>query len=334
MKRVEVKAGDRFNDWIVIEEVEPRITKGGRKSRMIRLQCKCGAVHEVNLVSVKLGKSKMCRNCSHKNKKVEVKAGQVFGSWTVIEEVEPHITKSGKKMRLMYCRCECGEENNVLFNSLVSGTNKQCRKCSSKSKETKIKTGQVFGHWTILGEVEPRICFNGYKRRVVHCRCDCGTEKDIALENLTTGISNHCSKCGTKERDRNYRISKGADPDVAMTPRLRAQRDLFFYSVRANILSRDNYKCQLCFDRAKHVHHIIPWSTCNKSEDEQLRFDPENCICLCKECHLKAHDGCYNRIDDKIAEQLLAKAIENTEKNFEYMKGLKEKALKKLAEIH
>ena len=36
-KRIEVKKGDRFNDWTVIEEVEPRITKGGRKSRMIRL---------------------------------------------------------------------------------------------------------------------------------------------------------------------------------------------------------------------------------------------------------------------------------------------------------
>ena len=332
-KRIEVKEGDRFNDWTVIKEVEPRITKGGRKSRMISLQCKCGEVHEVNLDSIRQGKSKMCRNCAHKDSQVEVKIGQVFGRWTVLEEVEGKIY-SGKKTRTMHCRCECGEDNDIPLMHLVTGQNKQCRKCSSKDKETKIKTGQVFGHWTILSELEPRISITGYKRRVVHCRCDCGNEKDIALENLTTGKSNHCNKCGIKERARNYRVSKGANPDVAMTPKVRAQRDLFFHSVRANILSRDNYKCQLCFDRAKHVHHIIPWSACNKKEDEYLRFDPENCICLCEECHLKAHDGCYNRVDDEIADQLMAKAIENTEKYPEHFEGMAEEINKKLSEIH
>ena len=176
------------------------------------------------------------------------------------------------------------------------------------------------------------------------CRCECGLEKGVSLYSLTSGQSKQCKDCGIIERNKklevhfkDYRESKGLNPDVLMTPRIRKERNVFAETVRGKIYGRDNSKCQMCFKPAKAVHHIIPWSACHKPEDEQLKFDPENCICLCKECHLKAHGGAYNqvdRIDSEIAEQLLAKAIENTEKHPELMEGLKEKALKKVEEIH
>ena len=131
----------------------------------------------------------------------------------------------------------------------------------------------------------------------------------------------------------NYRISKGLDPDTCVSERSNLERQVFINNVRTEIYIRDGGKCQMCFKNSENVHHIIPWSDCYKLEDQQLRYDPENCIALCKDCHLKAHAGSYKKLDDKIAEQLMTKAIENTEKHNKLMDGLKEKALKKLEEI-
>ncbi|MCK5604189.1 hypothetical protein KAR91_20040 [Candidatus Pacearchaeota archaeon] len=49
--------------------------------------------------------------------------GQKFGKWIVIEY-------AGKKKWL--CRCECGEEYEVMGPDLRNGGSKQCRKCTSK----------------------------------------------------------------------------------------------------------------------------------------------------------------------------------------------------------
>ena len=118
-----------------------------------------------------------------------------------------------------------------------------------------------------------------------------------------------------------------------MSERNSLERDVFSMVVRTKIYIRDNGKCQMCFKPTNATHHIIPWSSCHKPEDQNLRYDPENCISLCKECHLKAHDGCYNRLDHEIAEQLMTKAIDNTEKHPELFEGMAEEINKKLAEI-
>ena len=314
-KRIEVKTGQVFNNWTVIEEVEQHITKSGIKKRMIHCRCECGTEKDVALESLTTGKSKQCQKC----KKKEVKPNQIFGSWTVIEEVE-----SEKEGRYFSCKCNCGTVENKKLSALTNGSAKQCRKCGYKSLKIEVKPGYRFNSWTIIKEIESE-----KKGRHFSCKCKCGSVHNVALGTLRNGDSKGCRECTYRD----YRISKGLDPDIPMSSKNNKMRDIFFHSVRVKILSRDNGKCQLCFDRAKHVHHIIPWSECQKKEDERLRFDPENCISLCKECHIKAHGGDYHKVDDKIADKLLAKAIENTEKNYKHMKGLKEEALKKVEEI-
>ena len=334
-RKIEVKPGDRYHDWTVIKEVELRISKNGYKSRMVRVQCKCGAIKDIDLSSISKGSSKRCRSCCHK---AEIKAGQVFGRWTVIKEVD-RKAKGVQKVRVFRCRCECGEERDIMLESLTSGQSKECRKCCHKLK---INIGQVFGELTVIKEIDPKI-LNNQEYRMFLCRCKCGSDEAVSLSGLNRGHSKRCRECGKKHRInkhkdsfREYRKSRGLNPDVPITPRSRKEREIFAETVRGKIYGRDNSKCQVCFKPAKAVHHIIPWSACYKPEDEQLRFDPENCICLCEECHLKAHGGAYNqadRIDSEIAEQLMTKAIENTEKHPELMGGLKEEALKKVESI-
>jgi 5-methylcytosine-specific restriction endonuclease McrA len=57
---------------------------------------------------------------------------------------------------------------------------------------------------------------------------------------------------------------------------------------RKNIFLSDGYICQKCkvVGGKLHAHHIKKFS-----EYPQLRFDVNNGIALCKECHKKIHKG-------------------------------------------
>ena len=66
--------------------------------------------------------------------------------------------------------------------------------------------------------------------------------------------------------------------------------------LRQMVLERDEYKCAKCGDSNNlQCHHILPVSI-----EPLLSADIDNCITLCKECHVKVHkeiDGCgYNQL--------------------------------------
>jgi hypothetical protein len=62
---------------------------------------------------------------------------------------------------------------------------------------------------------------------------------------------------------------------------------------RFDILKRDNYTCQICYRHGGNlnVHHIRKWS-----EYPELRFDINNGITLCVDCHIET----YNKEDKYI----------------------------------
>lgn len=61
-----------------------------------------------------------------RGKRLEIKAGDEFGKWTVLEEVEPYVAPCGKKYRRFKCRCECGQPKDLCLHDLVSGKQKSC----------------------------------------------------------------------------------------------------------------------------------------------------------------------------------------------------------------
>lgn len=66
--------------------------------------------------------------------------------------------------------------------------------------------------------------------------------------------------------------------------RLRSRRDWKLW--REAVYQRDSYTCQKCNDRGVHLHphHIL-----NQHNHQDLVFDLDNGITLCKDCHYDFH---------------------------------------------
>jgi hypothetical protein len=60
---------------------------------------------------------------------------------------------------------------------------------------------------------------------------------------------------------------------------------------RKQIFMRDFYTCQICgAETYLHAHHIIEWA-----KDESKRFDIDNGITLCIDCHGELHNKNFRR---------------------------------------
>lgn len=82
-------------------------------------------------------------------KKLEIKAGDKFGKWTVLEEAEPYVAPCGEKYRRFKCRCKCGVEKEIPVGRLSGSHSKSCG-CLSKEvfadnmrKAQKIRASQA-----------------------------------------------------------------------------------------------------------------------------------------------------------------------------------------------
>lgn len=64
-------------------------------------------------------------------------------------------------------------------------------------------------------------------------------------------------------------------------------RDLGLYWFSIYVKIRSNYKCQICGKTGTDAHHCFYTKANNKMTD----LMPQNGICLCRNCHIKAHEN-------------------------------------------
>lgn len=114
--------------------------------------------------------------------------GQRFGSLEVKERIP-----SGKKVKWR-CVCDCGKEDYyVTTSSLISGKTYQCNECGKKATgkaKRKSHIGEKHGMLTIVDEIYH---YNGTKRKVYVCECECG--KTNVIKDDSYKFSN-ISSCG------------------------------------------------------------------------------------------------------------------------------------------
>lgn len=122
--KIKVKEGDKYSNWVILQETQQR------DPRKVLCRCICGVEKEIFLASLISGKSKSC-GCNHPSK-LNVKEGDRFGRYVVVEEV----SKTRKGNRKFLCRCDCGTIREVDLGLLRAGRSQSCG-CLQKEKNTK-----------------------------------------------------------------------------------------------------------------------------------------------------------------------------------------------------
>lgn len=135
-------------------------------------------------------------------------SGKRYGKIVVVKR-EPSLKyNNGRTVAMFLCRCDCGVEKVISATRLRTG---KVTSCGCEPKETKRGhhiddlTGQRFGRWIVLYRVESKIEPSGNKTTRWHCKCDCGTERDLSAGTLKSGSSRSCGclkrEIITKARD-------------------------------------------------------------------------------------------------------------------------------------
>lgn len=109
--------GATINDWTILDIIP---ADEEHYSTFALCECQCGTIREVNLTNITKGVSKNC-GCGRKKtmseKYTKNLVGQRFGKLVVLELLDER-SSSGKTM--YRCRCDCGNEVNVVGNSLTT----------------------------------------------------------------------------------------------------------------------------------------------------------------------------------------------------------------------
>lgn len=163
-------------------------------------------------------------------------------------------------------------------------------------------TGLKFGRWTVLEYV------GNYK---YFCKCDCGTERVVRANHLTSNESKSCG-CLQLEVAHNYKHTNEAkrrikeastgrkhteetkakigkanrDESITDEERLRGRSMPEDYIWKREVKKLANYTCDCC-KKTKcklHSHHLD-----NYKHHEELRYNVYNGVCLCSECHKAFH---------------------------------------------
>ena len=140
-------------------------------------------------------------------------------------------------------------------------------------------THECYSKWktNIRGQEHPL-----YKKKNTTCP-QCGKVFEVHAYRLEERESVFCSKqC---HNDWMYENQRGENnPNwrggrVKYPGRSDSVRD--YRNLRETVFKRDGFKCKICGSATDlHIHHIKSWA-----EYPDLRYDPDNCITVCKECH-------------------------------------------------
>lgn len=176
-KKIDI-VGQKFNHLTVLEDI------GGGKV-ICQCDCKDKTILECYKKNVKSGRHTSC-GCASRKKNVGSYVGQQFGNWIILAEL------GGGKV---FCECQCKSKTTreLYKKAVINGQTKSCGCMRAVNcNDTKQQTGSLvskykdatFGEWTVINRVP-----NSAK---LLCRCSCGTEREVYIQNLLSGESKSC----------------------------------------------------------------------------------------------------------------------------------------------
>lgn len=131
-------------------------------------------------------------------KPVEIRAGEVFGLWTTLED---YVTGSGR----IFCRCECGNKQYNDIGPLRDGKPRSCG-CVTPARGRRyaaagpyLRAGEVYGRLTVLEDVR-------HAKDLARCSCECGGETEKRAYAIKGGNTRSCG-CMRRENNLTHGLS-------------------------------------------------------------------------------------------------------------------------------
>ena len=196
--------------------------------------------------------------------------GKKFGKLIVSKR----LPNNKRSEAVWLCVCDCGRTKIVKTNNLTSGKITHCG-CSKRCKRNDSIIGKKFHRLLVVS-------FSHYSGRtsVYNCVCECGNKNKSTKNALTTGRTKSYG-CYIKEICglRMY------NPDVPDEIRQIWRTGEQYKKWVKNIRNKYDNKCDICGNSKMLVaHHLVNWLS-----HPELRFDINNGICLCRQCHYNFH---------------------------------------------
>lgn len=222
VRQVEDLTGKTYGNLTVIKRVDDYVSPKGAHSKKYLCQCTCGNQIEVQAGNLKSGNTVACsHSCPCKEKKYKPRhrddlSGRIFGSLTVEKRIDDYVTPKGVHSSKYLCKCECGNQIEVIGSHLTSGHTKSCPRCILKKQAI---IGQRFGKLVVKEYIETskttyieKICKskknpNGIAVTYSYdagnwyvCQCDCGNITYVKRGQLINCKTKSCG-CLRMERD-------------------------------------------------------------------------------------------------------------------------------------
>jgi len=213
-----------------------------------------------------------------------------FGKLLVIKKVKN--TNKNKSAKWL-CKCDCGNEVEVLSYSLL---NFHTRSCGCLRKETcSLKSldlcGKKFGRLTVVEKLSKR---NKFKQVVWKCLCDCGNISYQVTCHLRSGDVTSCGCYASEQTSKRFRKSYGEASFNSLYGSYKSsaqKRSLSFELSLEEFKKLVDGNCYYCGDIPKKKHNIksnrYGYYVYNGIDrvDNSKGYIAHNCVSCCFVCN-------------------------------------------------
>lgn len=283
-----------FKDrWSDRNDVNPWSINKNSKIK-VWLNCMKNPKHTHKQYVLNIYKGAICPYCAGRRVLPEESVGaiypDIFNIWSNKNTTSPYdySPHSNKKV---WMKCLDGIHEDYLrsIDDAVKG-GFGCAKCGRRpSGYPEDLTGIRFGRLLVIGRDK-----DDASKWI--CLCDCQKDKDNPkLKSVFRGhlTSHRTQSCGCYAKEINSGENNWNWKGGVTVENDKIRQSIEYRIWQNAVKKRDRYTCQCCGKRYTDisVHHIFPFS-----DYEDLRFNVDNGICLCKDCHDSRKTGAFHNV--------------------------------------